>query len=1290
MRGVLILLCLIPLSIYAQKTFVHPGLSHKQSDLDRIKYMVEAQINPWYSTYNLLKSESSASYDYTIRGNDTMTVISNASGNVIHYNEFSSDALAAYLNSLMWIITGDSQHADKCVEIFNSWQNITNFVSSGTDALNAGRIIWKMLEAAEIIKSTYSGWSESDIQKFKDMLVYPGYSKTTPETDGTFYWRMYMGDPGRHGNQDLFGWRGIMAMGVFLDNETMYKRALNYVKGESHPDGDLSYQSGPPIITDTPISSYTYYDYYGGASGYSSDSADYGYDGVLKNYIWENGQCQEASRDQDHTILGVGMYASLAEIAWNQGDDLWGLLDNRILKGYEYTLRYNVSYNYSFNDQSSSWEPTVENGDFIERRDRTGRWTSKAINPYYEGNFESVSRGNFKSNKRPIYQMTLAHYNVRQGLSLDSMEWTFRADSISYAELGYYGKNGWSLDHLGWGALTAHRPDLCAGDPGSIESGDTIYAMHLVADTVEAEDYDFFTGNGELHTYHDLTSSNDGGFYRTDGVDISECSTGGYKLSSLENGEWLNYTVYVSTAGEYYLNFHYKPLKSGGIIRVECNGVDKTGQLTLPNTSDYINSFSEWKSWTPTTKIILDAGVQNLRVYIEGESNAFELDKFSITSSLVEKVSDDTDLGDWSIQSSGSGTISEGHLNVTMAYQASNSKYRADIWYNYGSDASKNITLIPSEDVYLAIKFIGNSPDGNLKLEMLKDTDGTLSWLNTKWNSGSADGYIKTKSGNYIYYFDLTKDPEYPGTSVEVRRMHFTIADAVVEPYSYTVDWISTFSELKDLVVYADALDDGTGDFDEDVTSYTNEYVIKSGTLAVDQNTNVDDITIKDSGELLIEAGATLTVANLTNYVGNDGLILESNADNSAKLDCPTIGIQATLKQLLKADKWHYVGLPFSDSYKVEDVYSGLWVASINEGSATSGSNAGWYSLTANDDILPCTGYSLYHNLDTIISVAGTLNSGDVDVQLAYNNEGWNLIGNPYPTSIDWTVATTGNVNNAVYVYNNGTYGSYVNGTGSNGQTQYIAPMQGFFVQANAISPTLTFGNSSKSTESITFKSATVNSVVRLTISDNAGRKDETVIVKRANSSVDFEGDFDARKLIISTSEVPQIYTATDKEYSINMIPSLEKSVLIPLKILTKKDGVHILSLSLENLGEKLPVLLLNGEKRLIADLRKGDCQLELKADELGEYFIGFNRVAAKLKKLTGSNVRIEVVNKMIELKGLGQKSRVEVYNLSGQKMCSVETNDGFARMKMSEKGIFIIKVYSLNGFNFRGKVIID
>jgi len=70
--------------------------------------------------------------------------------------------------------------------------------------------------------------------------------------------------------------------------------------------------------------------------------------GALPNYVSEKGQCQETGRDQGHAQLGLGAMCDICEMAWQQGDDLWGALDNRMMKGIEYTAKYNLGYDVPF------------------------------------------------------------------------------------------------------------------------------------------------------------------------------------------------------------------------------------------------------------------------------------------------------------------------------------------------------------------------------------------------------------------------------------------------------------------------------------------------------------------------------------------------------------------------------------------------------------------------------------------------------------------------------------------------------------------------------------------------------------------------------------------------------------------------------------------------------------------------------------------------------------------------------------------------------------------------------
>jgi len=113
--------------------------------------------------------------------------------------------------------------------------------------------------------------------------------------------------------------------------------------------------------------------------------------GALPNYVSETGQCQETGRDQGHAQLGLGAMCEICEMAWEQGDDLWGALDNRMMKGIEYTAKYNLGYDVPF----ETWT------------DCTGLyndWTEPG----------AMGRGKLWQ----IYQMPYNHYVKHKGLKM--------------------------------------------------------------------------------------------------------------------------------------------------------------------------------------------------------------------------------------------------------------------------------------------------------------------------------------------------------------------------------------------------------------------------------------------------------------------------------------------------------------------------------------------------------------------------------------------------------------------------------------------------------------------------------------------------------------------------------------------------------------------------------------------------------------------------------------------------------------------------------------------------------
>jgi len=138
-------------------------------------------------------------------------------------------------------------------------------------------------------------------------------------------------------------------------------------------------------------------------------------------------------------------------------------------------------------------------------------------------------------------------------------------------------------------------------------------AVALPANRVEAENFD---NGGEGVAYHDNDSSNNGGQYRSEGVDIETCSEGGYNVGWSNNGEWLEYTVNITTTGNYTVK-----------ARAASNNNNCKFDITFSNgnksTGDYnYNATGGWQSWTTLEKtgIALNAGEQVMRVNFKSSS----------------------------------------------------------------------------------------------------------------------------------------------------------------------------------------------------------------------------------------------------------------------------------------------------------------------------------------------------------------------------------------------------------------------------------------------------------------------------------------------------------------------------------------------------------------------------------------------------------------------------------------------------------------------------------------------
>jgi len=171
---------------------------------------------------------------------------------------------------------------------------------------------------------------------------------------------------------------------------------------------------------------------------------------------------------------------------------------------------------------------------------------------------------------------------------------------------------------------------------------------HAIPGRVESEDFDEgYAGQA----FNDCDAGNNGGAYRPDSdVDIQASSEGGFNIGWICQGEWLEYTVAVQSAGTYTLRARVASLATGGDLSFEADGADISGTMSFGPTGG-------WQNWaTIESQVELGAGEQVIRVLNRGSAgdeynfNWFELEALTVAcgdADLAEPIGtlDFSDVG---------------------------------------------------------------------------------------------------------------------------------------------------------------------------------------------------------------------------------------------------------------------------------------------------------------------------------------------------------------------------------------------------------------------------------------------------------------------------------------------------------------------------------------------------------------------------------------------------------------------------------------------------------------------
>lgn len=308
--GALVLMVSVACGSCMAQAFQHPGVLVSGSQLDFVKAQVKAKVEPFYGEYQKAVTSGFGALDYQLKGPPATGVIEcgaySKPDNGCHAED--ADASAAYLQSVLWYISGDHRYADNAIRILNAYAYHLRAYSNSNAPLQAAWSGEMWPRSAEILRYTNAGWKPEDIAVFTKMLqtVILPYLR-----DGS----------GSNGNWELSMIDGMMGIAVFTEDHALLKQAedmwleripayfYNAALDGAHPR---------PMPRKNRSESW-----------YGTTDLNSSVDGIS----------QETCRDLGHTGYAIAATMNAAETAHIQGGKLFEMEEKRLVPALEFHAR---------------------------------------------------------------------------------------------------------------------------------------------------------------------------------------------------------------------------------------------------------------------------------------------------------------------------------------------------------------------------------------------------------------------------------------------------------------------------------------------------------------------------------------------------------------------------------------------------------------------------------------------------------------------------------------------------------------------------------------------------------------------------------------------------------------------------------------------------------------------------------------------------------------------------------------------------------------------------------------
>ncbi len=460
-----------------------------------------------------------------------------------------------------------------------------------------------------------------------------------------------------------------------------------------------------------------------------------------------------------------------------------------------------------------------------------------------------------------------------------------------------------------------------------------------------------------------------------------------------------------------------------------------------------------------------------------------------------------------------------------------------------------------------------------------------------------------------------------------------------------------------------------------------NDTVTVNTNVFVDAAALCNKLTISQNGSLTIGAGNTLSIV--------DSLIIQSGV---SLIDYNNQSINSKVERDLTSADWNNG----SDGWRIISSpvnlqpINGCWTSGIYDFYSYDEVSDQWLNqvVSANNitDFILGKAYFVAYQNDTNKQFKGVLNHDDVFVNLTYTpngGKGYNLIGNPFPSSIRWNNSGTNNwnltnVESIAKVWNetNQTYSQLFN-------NDLIPSNQGFFVKAIAPVTGFVIPKLARVIDSHPFYKSLSNDMLTFTVSNSQNEcKVSSYVLFNASATTGYDLLYESSELK-GSSIAPRLFSLlpTGEKLSVNALPNITVNTIVNIVFVPGVNANYTIRMDSNNVSNFISIILHDNKTSISQDLMiNPSFNFMANITDNPDRFKLYLNVTSTVGISNNESDILNVLSKdkSIEIKCKENIKEVSIYNILGQqiyyrnycntKECIINLNDIL-------NGSYIVKV---------------